>query len=121
MRHPFYALLAITSVFFIGCPAKTAKKADLIGPDCLLEYSASFIDAAGSEPEACTALMNAIDGKEEAFSKAHVKVFASPSEKLAKACGDSADVRVRFLDEDVKFRVRCAMSCPGHDNTPECN
>ncbi len=120
MRHFFFPLIAITSVFFIGCPAKTAKQAT-IGQNCLLEYSVSFIEAAGSEPEACTALMDAIDGKEEAFSKAHVKVFASPSENLAKVCGDSDAVRVRFLDNDTKFRVRCAMSCPGHDNTPNCN
>ena len=121
MRHLFYSLIAIT---LVGCPAtesKTAQKAT-IGQNCLLEYSVSFIEAAGSEPEACTALMDAIGGKEEAFSKAHVKVFSAPSEKLAKACGDSADVRVRFLDEDTKFRVRCAMSCPGHDNTsPNCD
>lgn len=107
--------------FLVGCPSPASKPAKAqIDQDCLLEYSIALIDAAESEANACEALLKStwLDERQPA-DLLNAIVWMNPSDKLQQACSGEA-VRLRFLDKDIRYRARCAMSCPftGEDEKP---
>ena len=106
--------LSILAFLMVGCPspASTPSAKAQIDQDCLLEYSVALIAAAESEANACEALRKSTWLDDEADAdQLHAKIWANPSDKLSEKCSGEA-VRLRLLDKDVRFRARCAMSCP---------
>ena len=119
--------ISILAFLMVGCPspASTPSAKVKISTDCLLEYSVALIDAAESEANACEALRKStwLDETQPA-DLLHAIVWENPSDKLLQKCGGwvqsdgnvkklpSEAVRLRLLDKDVRFRARCAMSCP---------
>lgn len=124
MKHLLFTLSAIALLTITACDSK--KKPMAIGQDCLIGYATTLSITAESEKAACTAVMDAIDKKTKAFDDLNTKVWdtARSDEKsdVAEGCDhENADLRVRFLDEDMQLRVHCAMSCSGSKDPDNLN